>query len=93
MTKAGRNVTNLRFINDPGHGWLEVPVHLCKLLQLGTDYTSRGKMCYLEEDCEAADFDRAAKRQNLTVKITDCEVDDFDTWLDGHDWPAIPNLG
>jgi hypothetical protein len=93
MPKTEKNVTTLRFISDPGHGWLEVPVQLCKLLRLDPDYTRRGNLCYLEEDCEAADFDRAAKRQNLTVKMVDHEVDDFDTWLDGIIWPAIPKLG
>ena len=81
---AKKNEVTVRFISGPGHGWAEVPVHLCKLLQLGTDYPSRGE-CY--------DLDRAAKRQHLKVQMTEHYVDDFDTWLDGTVWPAIPHLG
>ena len=52
-----------RFITDPGHGWLEVPV--ADLATVGlkpTDfsrfsYQSRdGVMLYLEEDCDATKF-------------------------------------
>ena len=49
-----------RFINDPGHGWLEV--ELAELVQLGitekiSSYSyQHGKFAYLEEDCDAAIF-------------------------------------
>ncbi len=54
-----------RFIEDPGHGWLEVP--LSELLTLGIaqkisrySYQSRdGRTVYLEEDCDAPRFDKA----------------------------------
>lgn len=49
-----------RFIEDPGHGWLEVPVHeLCDLgimdLISGYSYTN-GAFAYLEEDCDLSVF-------------------------------------
>ena len=80
----------LRFISDPGHGWLEVPKTLCKTLGLGTDYPSRGAFCYLEEDADCTDFDRAAKRNSVSFTTPEHEVDDFDHWLAGEQWPYIP---
>jgi len=80
----------LRFISDLGHGWLEVPKSLCKKLGLGTDFTSRGNFCYLEEDEECESFDRAAKRHAVTFVTPEHEVDSFDHWLSGDQWPYIP---
>lgn len=55
----------LKFYEDPGHGWLEVPV--AELKQLGIlgeitpfSYVSRdGKLAYLEEDCDLSTYARA----------------------------------
>lgn len=80
----------LRFISDPGHGWLEVPKSLCKKIGMGTDFPSRGGFCYLEEDCECTDFDRAAKRHGVSFVTAGHEVDDFEYWLGGEQWPYIP---
>lgn len=54
-----------RFIADPGHGWLEVP--MAELVELGiadkiTSYSYRsrdGLLAYLEEDCDLSTFARA----------------------------------
>ncbi len=49
-----------RFFSDPGHGWLEVDYH--DLLELGIEgqisrYSYRkGRLVYLEEDCDFAVF-------------------------------------
>lgn len=86
---ASKPVT-LRFISDPGHGWLEVPKPMCNKLGLGTDFPSRGKHCYLEEDCDAADFDRAAKRHGVEFITAEHEVDNFEHWFGGQQWPYIP---
>lgn len=64
-----------RFISDPGHGWLEVPMQLIDLLGI-KDQISRysyrqGNMAYLEEDCDAAEFMRACKQQGITVEYDD----------------------
>ena len=40
----------LRYIEDPGHGWAEVPSTLAKAIGIGTDFTYRNDMLYLEED-------------------------------------------
>jgi len=73
----------LRHISDPGHGWVEVPVDLCKKLRLGSDYPTRGNFFYLEEDDEATRLDRALKKHKLPVTFAGHEVDDFDSWLSG----------
>jgi hypothetical protein len=61
-----------RFINDPGHGWLEVPT--AELITLGIadtisscSYQSRDRrMAYLEEDCDAPRFDHAMASAGIT---------------------------
>lgn len=80
----------LRYISDPGHGWIEVPVDLLEKLRLGTDFTRRGNMCYLEEDDEASQLDDALKRSKREVTYADAEVYSFDEWLAGEDWPYVP---
>lgn len=80
----------LRFISDPGHGWAEVPAALCKKLGLGTDFAQRGKFFYLEEDEEATRLDRALKRHGVNATFVGHEVDDFDHWVAGQQWPYIP---
>ena len=60
-------MSKYRFIEDPGHGWLEVP--LVELVDLGIlnkisgfSYRSRDwRLVYLEEDCDFATFARAKK--------------------------------
>lgn len=84
------DATVLRYISDPGHGWVEVPVKLLDKLRLGTDFTRRGDMCYLEEDGEASQLDDAIKRSKRQVTYADAEVYSFDEWLAGDDWPYIP---
>jgi len=88
--KPTPQTVTLRFIFDPGHGWLEVPKPLCKQLGLGTDFPSRGGFCYLEEDDECTAFERAAKRHAVTVVTPEHEVDDFNHWVTGAQWPYIP---
>ena len=80
----------LRFISDPGHGWLEVPAALCKTLRLGKDFPSREGFFYLEEDSDCTEFDRAAKRHGVKFVTPEHEVDSFDHWLSGEQWPYIP---
>lgn len=83
----------LRYITDPGHGWAEVSDCLAKSLGLGTDFTSRNGMLYLEEDCEMGDLDRALKRKGYAPSYVECYVDDFDAWLEADAWPNIPKEG
>jgi hypothetical protein len=61
------------FYNDPGHGWMKVPVK--RLIELGIDqqispysYLSEtGKFAYLEEDLDAGVFINAAKESGEDV--------------------------
>jgi hypothetical protein len=82
----------LRFISDPGHGWVEVPGALLKKLRLGDEFTRRGDFFYLEADEEATRLDRAMKRHNVEAFYADHEVDNFDEWLGGTLWPYIPAM-
>lgn len=56
-----------RFIEDPGHGWLEVP--RSELRELGildtiSPYSFQaGEMVFLEEDCDAPRFSDAYKAE------------------------------
>lgn len=80
----------LRFVHDPRHGWAEVPEFMCAAFGLGQDYARRANWLYLEEDCEFAELEAAAAKHGVCLRFNEVEVDDFDAWLGGEDWPGIP---
>jgi len=89
------NQLHLRMIHDPGHGWLEVPKvmskYICPELHNKTSYTTH--TCdYYEEDCECYDFDKCTKKLGIELHIKHYEVADMDKWIDGDDYPGIPEL-
>ena len=90
--RVARKKIELRYITDPRHGWAEVPAPLARQIGIGTDFTSRNCMLYLEEDCEMGDLDRALKKAGYKPDYVEMYVDDFDAWLDGDVWPSIPKL-
>ena len=61
-----------RFISDPGHGWLEVPMSLIDLLGIKdkiSQYSYRkGNMAYLEEDCDAYELISALKKEGISYE-------------------------
>ena len=63
----------LRFINDPGHGWLEVDKKGLLLLGINKDISSysyqKGGKAYLEEDCDASLFIATAKAAGMVLEI------------------------
>lgn len=64
-----------RFISDPGHGWLEVPMQLIEVLGIKSKISAysyrKGDLAYLEEDCDAAEFMQACKTQGIEVKFNE----------------------
>ena len=52
------------FFSGPGHGWLEVPLKLAKLLELIKEisvysyYDAKKEILFLEEDCDAPKFNK-----------------------------------
>ncbi|MDZ4263801.1 MAG: hypothetical protein U1B30_15900 [Pseudomonadota bacterium] len=52
------------FIADPGHGWLQVPLHEVRKLGIADKISAcsymSSNMAYLEEDCDAPLFIKAA---------------------------------
>jgi hypothetical protein len=62
-----------RFISDPGHGWLEVPVDLVDragVIGAVSKYSyHKGDLLYLEEDCDASRFLQALKKQGVNYEI------------------------
>lgn len=79
------NTATFRYIQDPGHGWLEVPRQL--LAQLGIEYdisafsyVDKGR-AYLEEDADAGLFLEAFKRElpdvELEIKEISLDADAF----------------
>ena len=77
----------LRYIQDPGHGWLEVPVKM--LAELGiqdkiTSYSYRkGTMVYLEEDLDMHTFMTACYANKQLVELD--EVYQERTAIRGYD--------
>ena len=65
----------LRYISDPGHGWLEVPRAMLTALDIQdriTDYSYlRGSMAYLEEDVDMSTFLQAARSVGLELEIVE----------------------
>ena len=61
-----------KFFEDPGHGWMEVPVQLIALLGIRDRISAysyrKGDMAYLEEDCDLSEFMEACRGQGIEVK-------------------------
>ena len=77
----------LSYIQDPGHGWLEVPAKM--LAELGielkiTSYSYRkGTMVYLEEDLDMHTFMQACYADKILVELD--EVYQEHTPIRGYD--------
>ncbi len=70
---------NLTFHNDPGHGWLEVPLADISTLGVADDITACSYQdetnAYLEEDLDAAVYLQAARAAGWTIDTEDHYVD------------------
>jgi len=75
-----------RFVEDPGHGWLEVPRYLVEQYGIADKISScsyqDGKMVYLEEDCDMALFWNAYKARH------DGADPEYRTLLLNNEWPG-----
>lgn len=80
MSKPDRKI-RLQLTEDPGHGWLAVPVRL--LVELGIEKNistysyldDRRNRAYLEEDCDMGVFLMAAKARGIEVEICERHVE------------------
>lgn len=71
------------FHNDPGHGWLEIP--MADLRTLGIEkhisqysfYSSAKDHAFLEEDVDASDFMYKAEKAGWTVTFVDKYTNHF----------------
>lgn len=89
---------NIAYLQDPGHGWFEVPMELIKSLNIAHkisaySYLSRdGSIAYLEEDCDASVFHNAMKARGLEYKLKEnhCNGDSFIRRLPG--WQKVAPL-
>ena len=69
----------LDFYEDPGHGWLAVPLELLDRLGL-VDQVSRysylrGRYAHLEEDCDYSLFAQAMRERNVPFTIREHHTD------------------
>ena len=74
--------THLTFVNDPGHGWLKVPLTDIAALGIEAQITPysyiEGQFAYLEEDLDATCYLEALSAQGLPQpEITDQYVERF----------------
>lgn len=82
------NEVTYPYIQDPGHGWIKVP--MMDLMASGvigkiTEYSYHNSThAFLEEDHDAGIFVEALKAQGKTVKFKSVVIDDFDTYLPRH---------
>jgi len=82
--KSLRHATlKLDFHYDAGHGWLQVPLKLVKLMEELkhcniSSYSYKDSIfAYLEEDCDASAFLKALEQYNLLYEVT--EIDNGNT--------------
>ncbi len=86
----------ITYHQDPGHGWLEVPMALLREWGLSdgiTEYSYRhGDVAYLEEDCDAGVFMRTAKARGVEVRLVESHTngDSFIRRLGRFPVPAVP---
>jgi hypothetical protein len=63
--------TTLTFIEDPGHGWLRVPLADVAALGIAEEITPYSFIdsdyAYLEEDCDYGTFMNACQSQNVPI--------------------------
>lgn len=61
------------FHSDPSHGWLAVKLDELKMLGITQDISNfsyvKGKTAYLEEDCDAPKFIKAAHAKSSTYHV------------------------
>ena len=82
----------LTFWTDPGHGWLEVSQEVLDLVGLKPAHFSRysyrkDRRFFLEEDCDAPRFLKAAKEAGHAVVVVQENEDDNDSFI--RDLPSI----
>ena len=81
MPKTARSL-RLTFHEDPGHGWLEVPMALLTELGIADEISSysymKGNMAFLEEDMDASTLLRAAKAAGIRI-TTEEDYTDYDS--------------
>jgi hypothetical protein len=69
----------LDFYEDPGHGWLAVPLELLDSLQLLDKVSSysyiHGRFAHLEEDCDYSLFAAAMRERNAPFTIREHRTD------------------
>jgi hypothetical protein len=75
----------IKFLSDPGHGWLRVPLQLLNDWNISnkiSDYSYKTtNFAYLEEDCDASIFIDEAKKRNYKYSIHYKLIKDFDYYL------------
>ena len=64
---------NLKYIQDPGHGWIAVPLELIAAWGVTpSKYSYRDAVTgYLEEDCDAGLFLAAAAARGVSVTLAE----------------------
>jgi hypothetical protein len=73
----------LTFVEDPGHGWLKVPMAEIETLGIASDISQcsfvNGRFVYLEEDMDAGTYLNARQAQGYPdAAITNQYVNHFD---------------
>ena len=65
-----KKLPNYIYFQDPGHGWLRVPLKTIQDLKLKVSSYSyqKGRYVYLEEDCDMSEFFKVVGKYNFTTK-------------------------
>ena len=71
MENTIKQLKQMRFISDPSHGWLQVPLStFLEMKATASPYSYVNKpFIYLEEDCDAPDFlEKFSEKNNISMK-------------------------
>ena len=67
--------TKFHYVQDPGHGWLKVPVSELERLEIADQISEysylKNGMAYLEEDCDMLVFMNARAQRNEAVELVE----------------------
>ncbi len=72
---ANTKTRTYTYFQDPGHGWVQVPVKELEELDIEDQISSfsyyKNKMVYLEEDSDAPKFFKALESRNIEYKVNE----------------------
>lgn len=78
-------VRKYKYFQDPGHGWVQVPLDHLQQAGVGGDVSDysfqKGRYVYLEEDCDAPMYLKALDAEGILYQLETVDIDDMQDTL------------